>query len=184
MAVPRAVTRVIAKQVDRTTTHQAYMDRKADFGTMVHRVIELYGEDDTPIEQVASDYGILVADALARYRMMLATDPLMSTATGIRHELRLTVANLSGQIDILCEIVGEDGYTHVAIIDIKTGDDDITQAYQLSLYGYLYYRKHGVLPRLYRLGLEPGKETTMTGVTYIPMANVRDIINGNKEARK
>lgn len=166
---------------DVTPTHRHHLDRKAAFGSLVHEVIAKHGEDCTPIPEIAERYGYQAAETLAKYRMLLTTDQILCTATDIRHEVPIKVAGISGQIDFLGDADGEDGYTHKVIADIKTGDDDETANWQLSLYGYMYEAQTETKPILLRIQLVPGKAAAVVEVQYTPQETVRKLV---KEWRK
>lgn len=168
---------------DVTPTHRKHLDRKAAFGSLVHEVIAKHGEDTTPIPQIAEEFGYLAAEALAKYRMLLVTHPLLKTATCIQHELPIRVYGISGQIDWLGKVVDVevDGYTRPLIADIKTSDDEETATYQLSLYAYMYESKYDVRPIIARIQLVPGKAAALIRLDRTPKNTVQKLIKERKE---
>ena len=160
-------------------------DRKSEFGTLVHKLIADHGEDNVSIPKIAEEFGYLAAEALAKYRMLLVTHPLLKTAEceKIQHEMPIQVQGIRGQIDWLGKGVDVevDGYTRPLIADIKTSDDEETATYQLSLYAYMYESKYDIRPIIARIQLVPGKAAALIRLDHTPKETVRKLIKERKE---
>lgn len=179
---PATVTEITGRDyTDVTPTHQHHLERKSEFGTLVHKLIADHGEDNVQIPQIAEEFGYLAAEALAKYRMLLVTHPVLKTATCIQHELPIRVQGISGQMDWLGKVVDEDGYTRPLIADIKTSDDEETATYQLSLYAYMYESKYDIRPIIARIQLVPGKAVALIRLDHTPKETVRKLIKERKE---